>query len=303
MRFVAMLLVVLGLGLAVTACSTTTAPTAVAPAVETPAAAAAVDQPTVPPVAQDIPLGAGAVTTASGLKYEDTAVGEGAEVARCDFVSVHYTGWLADGTQFDSSVERGTPFQFAVGADEVIKGWDEGVTGMKAGGKRTLVIPPELAYGANGSGPIPPNSTLKFDVELLDTQPRPALPEAPETVDTYETTESGLQYAVLAPGEGAEAKSGDQVAVHYTGWLEDGTLFDSSLNPDRCGPIRFPLGSGRVIKGWDEGVAGMKVGERRQLRIPPDLAYGAEGSGPIPAAATLIFDVELLAAEPGQPGQ
>jgi FKBP-type peptidyl-prolyl cis-trans isomerase len=107
------------------------------------------------------------------------------------------------------------------------------------------------------------------------------------------TTPSGLKYWELKKGTGAVAKSGDPVKVHYTGWLTDGKKFDSSV--DRGEPFAFKLGAGMVIKGWDEGVAGMKVGGKRQLRIPPDLGYGARGAGGvIPPNAELIFDVELL---------
>jgi peptidylprolyl isomerase len=107
-------------------------------------------------------------TSPSGLQYRDDAVGEGREAKAGDTVSVHYTGTLQDGSKFDSSRDRGQPLQFPLGAGHVIKGWDEGVAGMKIGGRRTLVIPPELGYGARGTGPIPPNSTLVFDVELMD---------------------------------------------------------------------------------------------------------------------------------------
>lgn len=106
-------------------------------------------------------------TTASGLQYRDDAVGDGPEAAAGQTVSVHYTGTLLDGRKFDSSRDRGQPFQFGLGAGQVIRGWDEGVAGMKVGGRRTLVIPPELGYGARAIGPIPPNSTLRFEVELL----------------------------------------------------------------------------------------------------------------------------------------
>lgn len=112
------------------------------------------------------------ITTDSGLQYEDTLVGEGAEAKAGQRVSVHYTGWLykdgVKGAKFDSSKDRGDPFGFGLGGGQVIKGWDEGVQGMKVGGARTLIIPPELGYGARGAGGvIPPNATLVFDVELL----------------------------------------------------------------------------------------------------------------------------------------
>jgi len=111
----------------------------------------------------------------NGLKYTDNTTGTGTEATAGKKVSVHYTGWLynngAKGAKFDSSVDRGQPFQFTLGAHQVIAGWDEGVAGMKVGGKRTLIIPPELGYGARGAGGvIPPNATLMFDVELLGVQ-------------------------------------------------------------------------------------------------------------------------------------
>lgn len=110
------------------------------------------------------------------------------------------------------------------------------------------------------------------------------------------TTASGLQYQVLKEGNGPVAKAGQTVSVHYTGWLTDGTKFDSSV--DRGQPFQFQLGAGQVIKGWDEGVAGMKVGEKRKLTIPPGLGYGARGAGGvIPPNATLVFDVELLGVQ------
>lgn len=109
------------------------------------------------------------VMTDSGLKYEDLAAGDGATAEAGQRVSVHYTGWLTDGSKFDSSVDRNEPFQFALGRGMVIRGWDEGVQGMQVGGKRKLTIPPQLGYGAQGAGGvIPPNATLVFDVELLE---------------------------------------------------------------------------------------------------------------------------------------
>jgi FKBP-type peptidyl-prolyl cis-trans isomerase FkpA len=109
-----------------------------------------------------------AITTPSGLTIEELIVGSGAAAASGQKVSVHYTGWLTSGARFDSSKDRGDPFIFPLGKSHVIKGWDEGVQGMKVGGKRKLTIPPALGYGARGAGGvIPPNATLVFEVELL----------------------------------------------------------------------------------------------------------------------------------------
>lgn len=112
-------------------------------------------------------IGGGSITADSGLQYEDIVVGTGEEARPGMVVTAHYTGTFKDGKVFDSSVTRGKPFEFTLGAGQVIKGWDEGIAGMKVGGKRKLVVPPELGYGSAGIGPIPPNTTLYFEVELL----------------------------------------------------------------------------------------------------------------------------------------
>ena len=110
------------------------------------------------------------ITTATGLQYKDLVVGTGEPAQAGARATVHYTGWLEDGTKFDSSVDSGRPFEFVIGQGKVIKGWDEGVATMKVGGIRKLVIPPDLAYGDSAVGPIPPGSTLIFEVELLGIQ-------------------------------------------------------------------------------------------------------------------------------------
>lgn len=235
------------------------------------------------------------ITTDSGLQYIEIEEGTGSAPQAGDLVAVHYVGTLEDGTEFDNSHNRGEPFQFALGRGMVIPGWDEGIALMKEGGKAKLIIPPELAYGERGAGGvIPPNATLTFEVELVSIQA--GAPTAPTEVDEsdYVTTETGLKYYDLEVGGGPTPEAGQGVAVHYTGWLEDGTKFDSSL--DRGQSFVFVLGGGQVIAGWDEGVASMKVGGKRQLVIPPDLGYGERGAGGvIPPNATLIFEVELLA--------
>ena len=211
------------------------------------------------------------------LKIEHLVQGDGPSPEQGDYVSVHYVGTLMDGTEFDSSRKRGTPFEFPLGEGRVIKGWDIGVAQLQVGGKAVFIIPPELGYGSRGAGNvIPPNATLKFEVELLGTKPAPQ-----------------IEYIEIEKGTGPAPKRGQRVAVHYVGTLVDGTEFDNSLN--RGQPIAFPLGAGRVIPGWDMGIAMMREGGKATLIIPPELGYGARGAGGvIPPNATLVFDVELV---------
>ena len=237
--------------------------------------------------------------TESGLTIEDFVVGDGAEAVKGGEVEVHYTGYLTDGMIFDTSKKRNRTFTFELGAGRVIKGWDEGVAGMKIGGKRRLVVPAALGYGDRRAGKIPPGATLVFTIELLGFTPPPPPPQPLTAFDgkplSTKTLEEGLVVSDFKVGEGAEAKSGDMVAVHYRGTLKaDGTEFDSSLARK---PITFPLGQGRVIKGWDMGIAGMKVGGLRKLEIPAKIAYGERARGKIPANADLVFTVELMSVK------
>lgn len=224
-----------------------------------------------------------------GLSYVDSLVGTGDLVKDGDILQVHYTGWLqaedaktkkpVKGSKFDSSLDRGEPITFPIGSGVVIPGLEKGLKGMQVGGKRTLIIEPALAYGEQGSPPvIPANATLIFDINLV------GLPK--------------VEVQVQQEGTGAVAAQGDQVAVHYTGWLWQGGVqgakFDSSL--DRGEPLRFTLGAGMVIPGWDLGLRGLKVGTKARLVIPSALGNGKRGTqgGPIPPDTDLVFDVELV---------
>jgi peptidylprolyl isomerase len=234
-------------------------------------------------------------TTESGLKYTFKQLGKGAAAVSGSNVSVHYIGRLADGKTFDSSRDRNQPFKFKLGAGRVIKGWDEGIALLHVGDRAILTIPPQLGYGDRDMGSIPPNSTLFFDVELLEVSE----PVKPWTIKSHDTlaTASGLKYIIVEKAKDASApmaEKGKMVSVHYTGFLLDGgKIFDSSM--ERGEPISFPLGQGQVIKGWDEGIALMHVGDKMRLIIPSTLAYGEQGiPGIIPGNATLCFDVELM---------
>ncbi len=221
-----------------------------------------------------------AKAAAGGLQVQDVTPGTGPEAKTGDFLVVDYTGWLSvdgkQGEKFDSSLDRGVPFTVRLGYGRVIAGWDQGLLGMKVGGTRRLIIPPELGYGARPSGQIPPNSTLMFDV-ILRAIPR-------------------VQSRDLVAGTGPEALDGDVCDFNYAGWLyadgARGRQFDRSVAGK---PFQVTLGAGEVIPGWDTGLVGMKVGGRRELIIPPELAYGKRGAGDvIPPDATLLFEVELV---------
>jgi peptidylprolyl isomerase len=235
-------------------------------------------------------------TTPSGLQYTITEKGKGKQAKSGDKVTVHYTGKFTNDTVFDSSVKRGQPISFQLGKGQVIKGWDEGLALLHVGDKATFIIPPTLGYGSTARGPIPANSTLIFDVELIDAvEPVHAKPYDVKGKDTVKTA-SGLQVIKLNETQGIKPANGETVKVHYTGYLLDGKLFDSSV--ERGDPFTFPLGQGHVIKGWDEGIAMLKVGEKARLIVPHTLGYGEGGYPPIiPGSATLIFDVELIGIE------
>ena len=210
------------------------------------------------------------------LIIQDIEVGDGDVVESGDAVMVSYEGKLEDGSVFDASSFHDMPLAFTVGVGQVIEGWDQGLVGMREGGTRRLVIPPNLAYGRQGvEGSIPGNETITFTVTLdkiLD--------------DVY------VEDRVL--GEGAEASLGKVVTVNYVGTLTGGVEFDASDN------FTFELGSGTFIEGWNRGIVGMRVGGSRLIVIPYQLGYGVTGNGFIPPFAVITFEVDLLDVSDGQ---
>jgi peptidylprolyl isomerase len=239
------------------------------------------------PVNSD-PNGWNQVTT---LQTTDTVVGTGTPMGEGTIAAVAYTGWLYDGrnanhkgTQIDTNVGS-TPMSFIVNVNTLIKGFDQGVVGMKPGGKRTVTIPASLAYGAAGKSPsVPANAALVFDIELD--------PNGWAAVTTLKTTDT-------LDSAGALAGPGSTVSVTYTGWIYDvhatdtkGAKFDSNVGGKA---FTFKLGDGSTITGFNDGIVGMHVGGKRTITIPYRQAYGSQGQGTIPGGAPLVFDVELTA--------
>jgi peptidylprolyl isomerase len=231
------------------------------------------------------------------LEIEDIVTGTGAEATAGSAVEVHYVGALFDdGEQFDSSWDRDSTFEFVLGRGEVIPGWDEGLAGMKVGGRRRIVIPPDLAYGSEGAGDvIGPDATLIFVVDLIGVS-EPVDPADEPAVEVPDPLPQELYTEDLRVGDGAEATAGTTASIHYVGVAAStGEQFDSSWQ--RGIPVDFAVGLGQVIPGFDQGVTGMKVGGRRLIVIPPDLAYGSGGNGPIGPDETLVFVVDLVDVE------
>lgn len=234
--------------------------------------------------------------TESGIEYIIFEHGAGIKLSPEMHVSIHYSGYLgSDNTLFDSSFEREQPIEFILGRAMVIPGWEEALTYLRVGDKARLWVPSDLAYGDKGRGPIPPDADLVFDVQVLDAQ-KIIVPEmiSLEHKDTLET-DSGLQIIYIHEGTGNLPARGSVLVVHYSGFLSDGSLFDSSVQ--RGVPFRFVLGAGQVIRGWDEGFGHLSKGAMARFVLPPHLAYGERGLGPIPPNETLVFDVELIDIE------
>ena len=246
------------------------------------AAAAQTPAPAAIPAPSDVAAPpAGATKAASGLATRVLAPGRGTDhPTKDDVVTVHYTGWKADGTMFDSSVARGKPAIFGVA--RVIPGFGEGLQLMVPGEKRRLWIPETLAY----KGQREPKGMLVFDVELIDIPNHPPTDVKAPPADAKKTA-SGLAYKELTPGTGGRhPRATSDVTVNYTGWTTDGKMFDSSVV--RGQPATFQLDN--VIPGWTEGVQLMFEGEKMRFWIPEALAYKGK-SAPY---GLLVFDIELV---------
>lgn len=243
------------------------------------------------------------------FKVTETLAGTGTQAAAGDLVVINFVGYLYDSTKPDfkgnkveSSVDTGKPATpFIVGVGTVITGWDQTIVGMKVGAKRTAILPANMAYGAAAHDPvkldgftyvaIDANSALVYDIELVDVVKAtpPLVPVPPPTT---------LQITDTVPGTGATAAAGQTVTVNYTLYVYDGTRADfRGVVADTTvgkAPADLTLTTAALIPGWVQGVPGMKVGGKRTLVVPPDLAYKAAGTATIPPNATLIFDIELL---------
>jgi|GEM_PF-153200 len=232
----------------------------------------------------------------------DLVTGTGAAAAAKNLVTIRYTGWLYDNTKTDNKgaeffdAYSGQAFSFLLGVDSRIAGWDQGIVGMQVGGKRRLLIPASMAWAqfglkddATGLYRVPPSTAVVYEIEVTAIN---ATPPA-------QSTQPAFQKIDVAAGTGTlVAATGNTLTVHYSGYLYDdsvtdkrGLRFDTSRTTGV--PLSVKLGTNAVIQGWEQGLLGMKVGGKRTLIIPADLAYGSTAKTNIPANSPLIFDVEV----------
>lgn len=248
------------------------------------------------------------------LKVEVISEGKGQALKKGDQAQVDYLGQVWDGDKpFDNSFDRGEPFAVTIGGGGVIEGWQKALDGQKVGSRLEVSIPPSLAYGSQGQGDIPPNATLVFVMDVVKGTTLPVSAKGTEVAqDNIDLPKVGTNTDGKAPsitvpkkaaptklvsnyvieGSGPAVKADNTVAVQYKGVLwKDGKEFDSSYS--KGAPVTFPLAG--VIPGWSKGLEGKKVGSRVLLVVPPDMAYGDQAQGPIPAKSTLVFSVDILA--------
>lgn len=233
------------------------------------------------------------ITTSTGIRYCFVEKTSSTQPDSTSIVTIHYTGYLPDGKIFATSVLSGNPEKFRLAEESIIAGLREAIMLMPQGSKARFTIPSELAYGDKGYYTlIEPNTPLTYDIELLEIKTPPEIVAYISGNDTV-MLDSGLQYIPYHITQGKHPESGDIVGIHYTGYLDDGKMFDSSILRDQH--IMFAIGEGHVIEGLDQIMRTMHVGDKIRALIPWYLAYKDAGNPPlIPPKANLIMDVELL---------
>ena len=257
----------------------------------------------------------------NGLYIIENKKGKGPAIEVGNFIEANIIATALTGDKFIDTYAENKPYTLEVGTGQLGNGFEVAIKQMKKGGNLTLIAPSPMAFGERGiQGYIPPFSPVVYEIEIIkvmtademnaqrEAEQKKAAEEAAKLqgqeqakIDAYlkangittAPTETGLVYIVETPAQGAQPKVGDKVKVHYTGYLLDGTKFDSSV--DRNQPFEFVLGQGQVIRGWDEALSMMHVGEKVKIILPSRIAYGERGAGgSIPPYAPLMFEVELL---------
>ncbi len=230
--------------------------------------------------------------TPSGLRYADLRVGEGEQATAGQVARVRYAMWTDDKQPLAGA---GKELRFVIGTGEVLQGWDEGVIGMREGGVRQLRFPPALGFGSRERDGAPPDSSLIAELDLIELGAVRVPPEAPTTVaeDAWQELPSGVLWAEVTPGAGEPIQPGEIVALELTGWSIRGQRFDSTLA--RNAPMQVAIGEGRMLHGIELGIAGIKAGETRQLKVPSEHAFRERGRPPYVAGAEPVtFEVQIV---------
>lgn len=272
--------------------ATSTTATSTAPASTTPAASTTVAGTQKPEV--ELPT-----ALPTELVITDVTEGTGAAAVNGDTVVVDYVGVRsADGSEFDNSYDRGAPFPVTLGVGQVIKGWDQGLLGVKTGGRRQLDIPTDLAYGDNPpSDAIQPGDALSFVIDVVAIIPKPDPAAEPAVAIPPTANREDQTFEDLVVGDGPTIQAGQTVVIMFLAFsAADGTQIDSSW--ESGAPLTFVPGNGQLPPGLERAVEGMKVGGRRQVNIPFADAFGAEGNSDLglPPSTDLIMVLDLVAA-------
>jgi FKBP-type peptidyl-prolyl cis-trans isomerase FkpA len=265
------------------------------------------------------------IKLSSGVYVVLEKEGEGDFIKPGFEVTMNYDNYMLNGPKYDSNIDSNfhhqTPLKINVGQRQLIVGWEDGLKEFKKGSKGEIFIPSRYAYGSNKYGirpndTIPENSIIRVMVEVLDVVDLATVAKQLAEKEDNEIqaflkvnnlngikTNLGLYYVITSEGTGAMPTTNDEVSMNYTGMFLDGKKFDSNVDSTfgHVTPLNFPLGVGRVIRGWDEGIALLKKGTKAKFIIPSAIAYGVNGSGQIPANTILQFDVELLDFKKPQP--